>query len=62
MGFGNSDGVTTVWRGDLSHRQIIEAIRSQDANKTAKVLYSHIEDAGRHLVDQLRIEENRNTV
>lgn len=43
------------------HRQIIEAIRSQDPNKTAKVLYSHIEDAGRHLVDQLRIEENRNT-
>lgn len=42
------------------HRQIIEAIRNQDANKTAKVLYAHIEDAGQHLVDQLRIEENRN--
>ncbi|MDC0739616.1 GntR family transcriptional regulator [Cognatishimia sp. SS12] len=42
------------------HRQIIEAIRSQDPGKTAKVLYAHIEDASRHLVDQLRIEENRN--
>lgn len=42
------------------HREIIEAIRSQDPNKTAKVLHSHIQDAGRHLVDQLRIEEHRN--
>ncbi len=41
------------------HRKLIECIRAQDVEQAAKVLYHHIEDAGQHLVDQLRIEEMR---
>lgn len=41
------------------HWQLIDAIRSQDVDKAIAVLNQHIGDAGRHLVDQLRIEETR---
>ncbi len=38
------------------HRQLIEAIRQQDKDKAAAILRAHIEDAGRHLMDQLRAQ------
>lgn len=41
------------------HRALIEAIRAQDVEKAIAVLSQHIGDAGRHLVDQLRIEQTR---
>lgn len=41
------------------HRELIEAIRAQDLTRTREVLGRHIGDAGRHLVDQLRIEQDR---
>mgnify|MGYP000441844575 CR=1 FL=1 len=41
------------------HRAIIDCIKSQDAEATARMLYAHIEDAGRHLVDQLRVKQSR---
>ncbi len=41
------------------HRALIEAIRQQDVEVAVKVLSQHIGDAGRHLVDQLRIERTR---
>ncbi|SIN76279.1 GntR family transcriptional regulator [Vannielia litorea] len=41
------------------HRALIEAIRAQDVDRATKVLSQHIGDAGRHLVDQLRIERTR---
>ncbi len=41
------------------HRAIIEAIKDQDVERAVKVLGQHIGDAGRHLVDQLRIKATR---
>jgi len=41
------------------HRQLIEAIKVQDVERSISVLNRHIGDAGRHLVDQLRIEQMR---
>ncbi len=41
------------------HRALIDAIRAQDVDLAIKVLGQHIGDAGRHLVDQLRIEQTR---
>lgn len=41
------------------HRALISAIRAQDADLSVAVLGQHIGDAGRHLVDQLRIEQTR---
>lgn len=41
------------------HRQLLDAIRSQDVDRAIKVLNRHIGDAGQHLVDQLRIEQSR---
>ena len=41
------------------HRALIDAIKNQDFEKAVAVLSQHIEDAGRHLVDQLRIEQTR---
>lgn len=41
------------------HRQLIDAIRARDAEKTVAILVQHIGDAGRHLVAQLHIEETR---
>jgi DNA-binding GntR family transcriptional regulator len=41
------------------HRALIEAIRDQDVDRAVEVLGQHIGDAGRHLVDQLRIEQTR---
>lgn len=41
------------------HRKIIDAIRAQDVDGAIAVLSQHIGDAGRHLVDQLRIEQTR---
>ena len=43
------------------HRLLIKAIRDQDVNRAVSVLTQHIGDAGRHLVDQLRIEQTRAT-
>lgn len=41
------------------HRALIEAIRKQDVDDAISVLSNHIQCAGRHLVDQLRIEQTR---
>ncbi|TNF20466.1 MAG: GntR family transcriptional regulator [Rhodobacteraceae bacterium] len=41
------------------HRALIDAIRAQDVGRAIKVLNQHIGDAGRHVVDQLRIEMAR---
>jgi len=41
------------------HQELINAISKQDVNRATKVLSQHIGDAGRHLVDQLRIEKTR---
>lgn len=41
------------------HRALIAAIKAQDVEKAVQVLKQHIGDAGRHLVDQLRIEQTR---
>lgn len=41
------------------HRDLIDAIRAQDVTQAQKILIQHIGDAGRHLVDQLRIEQTR---
>lgn len=38
------------------HRALIDAIKAQDVGRTIAVLNQHIGDAGRHVVDQLRIE------
>ncbi len=43
------------------HRALIEAIRKQDVATAVSVLKQHIGDAGRHLVDQLRIKQTRAT-
>lgn len=39
------------------HRGLIEHLRHQDGPAATALLSKHIRDAGRHLVDQLRIEE-----
>ncbi|TCS62768.1 GntR family transcriptional regulator [Primorskyibacter sedentarius] len=41
------------------HRALIDAIKAQDVDRAVKVLDQHIGDAGRHVVDQLRIEQTR---
>lgn len=41
------------------HRDLIAAIKAQDVERAIDVLNLHIGDAGRHLVDQLRIEQTR---
>ncbi|MGQ7845898.1 GntR family transcriptional regulator [Granulosicoccus sp. 3-233] len=41
------------------HRALIEAVRKQDVATAVSVLKQHIGDAGRHLVDQLRIMQTR---
>ncbi|SEU05414.1 GntR family transcriptional regulator [Paracoccus homiensis] len=41
------------------HRELIDAVRRQDVAKSQEILSRHIGDAGRHLVDQLRIEQAR---
>lgn len=41
------------------HREMIDAIKAQDVDLAVAVLSRHIGDAGRHLVDQLRIEQTR---
>ncbi|WP_323764735.1 GntR family transcriptional regulator [Marinovum sp.] len=41
------------------HRALIEAVRAQDVDQAVKVLDQHIGDAGRHVVDQLRIAQAR---
>lgn len=41
------------------HRELIEAVRKQDVATAVSVLKQHIGDAGRHLVDQLRIMQTR---
>lgn len=41
------------------HRELITAVSKQDVDAAIGVLSCHIGDAGRHLVDQLRIEQTR---
>ena len=41
------------------HRKLIRAIQDQDVDRAVDVLTRHIGDAGRHLVDQLRITQTR---
>ena len=41
------------------HRALIAAIKAQDVAAAVTVLDQHIQDAGRHVVDQLRIAEAR---
>lgn len=43
------------------HRALIEAIKAQDVERAVEVLNQHIGDAGRHIVDQLRIEQTRSS-
>ncbi|WP_417522868.1 GntR family transcriptional regulator [Marinovum sp.] len=43
------------------HRALIDAIKAQDVGRAIKVLNQHIGDAGRHVVDQLRIELTRSS-
>lgn len=42
------------------HRALIDCIRKQDADATAKTLYKHVSDAGQHLVDRLSIKQRGN--
>lgn len=41
------------------HRALIDAIKAQDVEQAVTVLNQHIQDAGRHVVDQLRIDQMR---
>ena len=41
------------------HRALIAAIKAQDVESAVSVLNRHIQDAGRHVVDQLRINQAR---
>ncbi len=41
------------------HRALLAAIREQAVEQAVSVLSKHIDDAGRHLVDQLRVEQTR---
>ena len=41
------------------HRELIEAARRQDVDMALEVLGKHIQAAGRHLVNQLRIEQSK---
>ncbi|MGY3439792.1 MULTISPECIES: GntR family transcriptional regulator [unclassified Marinovum] len=41
------------------HRALIDAIKAQDVDGAINALNQHIGDAGRHVVDQLRIELSR---
>ncbi|MGP6089270.1 GntR family transcriptional regulator [Mameliella sp.] len=43
------------------HRALIDAIKAQDVDRALAVLNQHIGDAGRHVVDQLRIEQTRSS-
>lgn len=38
------------------HRELLDAIRTHDKERAVKVLRAHIEDAGKHLMDQLRAQ------
>ncbi|KUF10749.1 GntR family transcriptional regulator [Pseudoponticoccus marisrubri] len=39
------------------HRKLIDCIKRQDVEATAETLHAHLRDAGRHLVDRLRIAQ-----
>lgn len=39
------------------HRKIIDCVEQQDIEGTVSTLYQHVRDAGRHLVDRLRIAQ-----
>lgn len=41
------------------HQELIDAIAAQNVEQATEVLSQHIGDAGRHLVDQLQIEQTR---
>ncbi|KFL31542.1 GntR family transcriptional regulator [Devosia riboflavina] len=37
------------------HRELIEAIRAQDADKAAEVVARHVEGSGRHIIEQMGV-------
>ncbi|MBK1793280.1 GntR family transcriptional regulator [Devosia sp. WQ 349] len=37
------------------HRELIEAIRKQDAEKAAAIVAQHVEGSGRHIIEQMRL-------
>ncbi|SCB36578.1 GntR family transcriptional regulator [Rhizobium hainanense] len=41
------------------HRMLIEAFRNHDANKASEVIRTHIEHAGQHLYEQIRMRDQR---
>ena len=41
------------------HRLLIESIKAQDADRAARVIFSHAEGSGRHMIEQLRSDRRR---
>lgn len=39
------------------HRELIAAIRAQDADRAADVIRQHVEGSGRHIIEQLRLAQ-----
>ncbi|RYE56919.1 MAG: GntR family transcriptional regulator, partial [Hyphomicrobiales bacterium] len=37
------------------HRELIEAIRAQDADRAAEVVARHVEGSGRHIIEQMGV-------
>jgi DNA-binding GntR family transcriptional regulator len=37
------------------HRELIEAIRAQDADRAAAVIAAHVEGSGRHIIEHMRL-------
>jgi DNA-binding GntR family transcriptional regulator len=48
--------VTLARRGAVirEHRELIDAIRAQDADRAAEVVSRHVEGSGRHILEQMR--------
>lgn len=43
----------------LEHRELIEAIRAQDADRAAAVVARHVEGSGRHIIEQMGVARRR---
>lgn len=37
------------------HRDLIDAVRAQDADRAARIVAAHVEGSGRHIVEQMRL-------
>ncbi|MET3600963.1 GntR family transcriptional regulator [Martelella mangrovi] len=40
------------------HRALLDAIRRQDADEAARVIAAHVEGAGQHIIEQMRVQGN----